>query len=69
MILFAEFKYGSNVTITTPTISLFSVPALGDNGAQNVIIKNETIRYAAKLFDSGYEIRQEPSLFYGIKSS
>jgi hypothetical protein len=69
MILFAEFRYGSNVTITTPTVSVFSVPAPGDNGAQNVIIKNETIKYAAKLFDSGYEIRQEPSLFYSIKSS
>jgi hypothetical protein len=68
MILFAEFRYGSNVVITTPTITVFSVPAPGDNGAQNVIIRNETIAYSTKLFDSGYEIRQESPLFYEIRS-
>ena len=69
MILFAEFQYGSNVTITIPNISIFSVPAPGDTGAQNVIIKNETIIYSSKLFESGYEIREESPLFYGIRSS
>jgi hypothetical protein len=69
MILFAEFKYGSNVAITTPTRVVFSTPAPGDTGAQNVIIKNETIVYSSKLFESGYEIREEPQLFYGIRSS
>jgi hypothetical protein len=69
MILFAEFQYGSNVTITTPNRVVFSVSAPGDTGAQNVIIKNETIVYSSKLFESGYEIRQESPLFYGIKSS
>jgi hypothetical protein len=68
MILFAEFRYGSNVVVTTPTLTVFSVPAPGDTGAQNVVIKNETISYATKLFDSGYEIREEPQLFYGIRS-
>ena len=69
MILFAEFKYGSNVTITTPNRVVFSVPAPGDVGAQNVIIKNETITYSSKIFESGYEIREESPLFYGIRSS
>jgi hypothetical protein len=34
-----------------------------------VIIKNETINYSSKLFESGYEIREEPALSYGIRSS
>jgi hypothetical protein len=69
MILFAEFLYGTNVTITTPNIAIFSTPAPGDIGVQNVIIKNETINYSSKLFESGYEIREESALFYGIRSS
>jgi hypothetical protein len=69
MILFSEFKSGSNVTITTPSRVLFSVPGFGGNGEQIVTINNEIISYSANLFNSGSEIREESPLVYGIISS
>ena len=67
MILFSEFRYGSNVTITIPDRVVFSVPSIGGNGIQTVTIKDVTISYSSSIFESGSEIREEPPLVYGIR--
>lgn len=66
MIAFAELIYGNNVTMTTPTRTLFSVSYAETN--QSIIIKEDSIIYSAPILDIGYVIQDEAVLTYGIYS-
>jgi len=64
MRVLAQYKYGSNIIMTTPTTLVQKVSP--DSSKPEIVVKQDTISYSAGLSDSGLILQEEPALSYTL---